>query len=140
MKLILQENNRYIIRFDPREEAVEELKDFCRRAGIESGAFFGIGAAQYLLLSCFNPKKKLYEDYEISDDVEIASLLGNISSKDEELFLHIHGTFTYPDGKMRGGHVKKLVVSATCEIYLDSFQKGIKRVYNEEVGLHLLEP
>lgn len=140
MKLILQENNRYLIRFDPRDEIVEGMKDFCRRAGIQGGAFFGIGAAQYLLLSYFNPQKKIYEDYEIADNVEIASLLGNVAFKDGECIIHAHGTFTYPKGKMRGGHVKKLVVSATCEIYLDAFTKEIQRSYDEAIGLNLLEP
>jgi hypothetical protein len=139
MKLILQEDKRYLIRFDPRDEVMEELKKFCERAGVGGGVFFGVGSSQYLLLSYYNVKKKIYEDYEISEDVEIISFSGSVALKDDKVLVHAHGAFSYPNGKMRGGHVKKLVVSGTCEIYLDAFDKMVGRIYDEITGLNLLD-
>lgn len=138
MKIITQQNNTYLLRFNKNEEVISELQQFCKRNAIFSGSFQGLGAAGEVVLSYYNLDKKIYEDTTFSEDLEIASMVGNIASMNTDLIIHTHGVFGKQNLSAIAGHIKKLIVSATCEITLIIFSEKIKRSYDEETGLNLL--
>lgn len=98
----------------------------------------GIGAASETVISWYNPHVQTYKDKILKEDLEIVSLTGNVSLLAGEVILHSHGTFSDKNFETFGGHVKKLVISATCELWLRVFTSGILRKPNNEVGLNLL--
>jgi uncharacterized protein len=88
MKKILEEKNRYVIRFDKDDEVIAELKKFCAENAISAGYFSGIGAIKKLGLSFYDLKTKSFIDKELEKDLEIASLTGNIAKKGDETMIH----------------------------------------------------
>ncbi len=138
MKEILKEKNKYVLRFDSGDEIVEVLKNFCEKEKIESGFFSAFGACGELTLAYYSLDKKEYEDKNISERLEIVSLTGNIAKMNNETVVHAHGLFSDLNTKVQGGHIKRIVVSATCEMFLTVFDAKIKRGYDDNTGLNLM--
>ena len=70
--------------------------------------------------------------------LEITSLVGNVTRKDGEVYLHIHINFGDEDGLVKGGHLVKSRISATSEIILRKIDGEVGRKLDEEIGLNLL--
>lgn len=136
----------FVLRFDSGVEIIAGLKDFCNKRRITAGQFSGIGSSGDLTLSYYNLKTKEYEDKRFEEGLEILSLNGNIgvwhnSEKNkEDVIVHAHGVFSDRAMATIGGHVKKLIVSATCEIFLRKIISGrIIREFDEKTGLKLMK-
>ena len=139
MKIILQHNKTYVLRFDRGEEVIEGLQRFCEEQNIEAGSFSGIGAAQALTLLYYDVAKKEYHDKRSTEGHEIVSLLGNVAKMEGKTIIHAHGCFSDADMHAIGGHVKELVVAATCEVVLETIERAIERKYSPEIGLNLMD-
>ena len=72
--------------------------------------------------------------------MEISNLIGNISTKDGELYLHIHATFGRRDYTCIGGHLMSAVLNGACELVVEDFGKGtVGRKFDPETGLNLYD-
>jgi len=139
MKLILREKNEYIIRFDKSEELLAKLKKFCQQQKIKAAAFTGLGACQQLVLSHYDVDKKKYSDLKLKQKMEINNLTGLVATMKKDTLIHLHGIFSDKGMNVRGGHVKSLVVAATCEIMLKKLNKKLEREYSRKIGLNLMK-
>lgn len=138
MKIVLERGGLFILRFDPREDVIAELAAFAGQKEIHAGIFTGIGSAESIVLSYYNLERREYEDHEIEKRLEIASLIGNLALVSGATAVHAHGVFSGRDLSTIAGHVKKLIVSATCEIALHLPGGSMARTYAPEIGLNLL--
>ncbi|MBI2098705.1 MAG: DNA-binding protein [Candidatus Wildermuthbacteria bacterium] len=139
MKLILQDKSKYVLRADVGEEVIESLAKFCRQENIDAAKFFAIGAAKELKLGWYDVDAKEYTWKEFSEKLEIVSLLGNVSWKENEIIVHAHGSFSNQQMQLVGGHVARLLVGGACEIVLEKLEGRIEKVYDEETGLYLMQ-
>lgn len=138
MKLILKDGRRYVIRFDKGEEVFACLKEFLASQNITASYFSGIGASAMTELSYFNLDTKEYQNKVFSEDMEIVSLAGNSAVLNGEVALHAHCVLSKSDFSALGGHVIKLVVSATCELFLIKLDGKMERKLDAEANLNLL--
>lgn len=127
-----------MLRFDKDEEVLANLKKFLAGESIQASAFSAIGACASVELLYFNLETKAYQSKIIEEDLEIVSLTGNSAIKDQEVALHAHGVLSRSDFSTLGGHVFKLVVSATCEVFLINLDGKMERKLDQEMGLNLL--
>lgn len=139
MRSVLQNGNKYIIRFDRGEEFIKNLIDFCAKENIKAGYFSGLGAAQELELSWYDVDAKKYSDKSIKEKMEIANLTGNIAKMGDKTIIHAHGVFSDKEMNAKAGHIKRMIVAATCEICLAALDGKIEREYSEEIGLNLIK-
>lgn len=138
MKTIIQSQNHYLLRFDCGEEVLSSLKNFCSENGIAAGSFQAIGAVGEVTISYYELDTKVYHDQNLLEDLEIVSVLGNISILGDAVVVHAHGSFSNAAMQLKGGHIKKMVVSATCELTLVKFEGKIERKFDEKTGLNLM--
>lgn len=138
MKLILKDGRRYILRFDQEEELLESLKKFCLAQGIKAGYFSGLGAVSEVTLMHYDVDTKKYSEKTYTQKMEIANLVGNVSWVENQTYLHTHGTFSDAEMKSWAGHIKKMIIAATGELFLIQLDGEIEREYSEEIGLNLL--
>jgi predicted DNA-binding protein with PD1-like motif len=138
MQPILLSETMHILRFDRNDDVIELLKKYCKEHEILSGAFTGLGAAGEITLSYYNLAMKTYEDKKFSEDLEITGLTGNIALMEGETIIHAHGVFGSNNYSAVTGHVKRLIVSATCEIHLTLLPGIMKRSFDDATGLNLL--
>lgn len=134
-----QFDNKYIIRADKGEELISVLKDFCREKEIKLGTISGLGAADKITLGLFKIKEKKYFPREFSGDYELASVLGNISQMNGEVYLHLHAVISDANCQAFGGHLSSAVISGTFEGVIEKIDGLVDRKFNEEVGLNLYD-
>jgi predicted DNA-binding protein with PD1-like motif len=132
-------NKTYFIRIDKDEEIISSLKTFCEQNNIKVGSIKGIGAAKKAIIGLFDPVKKEYYSTHLEGDFEITSMLGNITTMDDKVYLHIHINLADKEHKTYGGHLNKALVSATCEIVLEVLDGKLERYFDKEIGLNLLD-
>lgn len=139
MKTILKENTTFVLRFDKGEELFSSLCAFCKENHIASGSFFAIGATEKIVISFYDGINKKYLDKTIDSELEIIALNGIIALLDNVVMSHAHGSFSFPDMTLLGGHMKELYVGSTTEVVLTSFTGVIVREFNEDIGLNLMK-
>jgi len=139
MKLVFQEKNEYLLRFDSGEELISSLKNFLEKEKIFGAVFFGLGAGKEIEFSFFDPKKKKYFTKKKKGQFEVANLVGNVATFENKILIHAHITFGNRNGKTLCGHLKSLIVSPAFELYLKKFKKKIFRKFYSQIGLNLLD-
>lgn len=138
MKIISENDTMLLLRFDKREEIISELAVFCKNQNIPAASFTALGAASEVTLSFYNLPEKRYKDHSLQEHTEIVSVTGDVARMKDETIIHAHGVFAKQDLTTIGGHIKKLVVSATCEITLWKLGSKVERQFDPETGLNLL--
>lgn len=127
------------VRLEVGEEVVASLAEIAEREGVTVASVSGIGAADDIAVSVYDVKAKKYFDNTFREPMEITSLLGTVSEKDGAPYIHIHATAGRADGSVVGGHLKRAVISATCELVLHTVYGRVPRFYDERTGLNLME-
>lgn len=130
-------DNKYIMRMDKGEEIVQTLKKFCEDKNITLGYIKGIGAVNRATIGLFKIDTKKYVSTELKGDYEITSLLGNISTMNGEVYLHLHINLADEEHKTYGGHLNSAVISATGELMIETIEGTVDREFSENVGLNL---
>jgi predicted DNA-binding protein with PD1-like motif len=131
--------NKVIVRIDSGEEIVKTLKQICENLQIKLATISGIGATDKVTIGLYNVKTKKYQSTELLGDHEIAPLFGNISTMGGKVNLHLHANLCNKDHQSFGGHVNSAIVSATFEGIIEIIDGKIKRVFDEKIGLNLLD-
>ena len=132
--------NVFIVRLDVGEEILSSLTELCSQEKITAGTISGIGAANYADIGLYEVAKRKYHGTILEEEMEIASLNGNISRKEGKVYLHLHAAFANKQGQIFGGHLRSARISATADIYIHTVPAKIERVFDEETtGLNLIQ-
>ncbi len=131
--------SKYVLRLDKGEEIVETLKKFCSENKIKLGSVIGIGAVGNIVLGLFETETKVYHKKFLEGDFEIVPLVGNVTTMKGEIYIHLHLNVGDSQQKSWSGHLNSGIVSATCELIIDSIDGEVDRKFSEEIGLNLLE-
>ena len=132
-------DDKIVVRLEKGEEVIKSLKELCKKENIKLGEITGLGASDSVEIGVFNIYTKEYKTKIFEGMFEITSLVGSVSTKEDETYLHIHINFGDEDGNVRGGHLVASRISATCEIILSVIDGRVERKLNEEIGLNLFE-
>ncbi|HCF70263.1 MAG TPA: DNA-binding protein [Syntrophomonas sp.] len=129
----------YLLSLDRGEEVIQSIKDFCRKQKITLGLIHGIGASNQISVGLFETAAMQYHTMELTGDHEITNLSGNISTKDGNVYLHIHATLVDAKFKATGGHLNSAVISGACELFIQALDGEGNRIYDSELGLNVFQ-
>jgi hypothetical protein len=132
--------NRVIVaRLPAGTDLIKAIKETADRANVGAGVFTLIGVLKKAVLHFYIGGGK-YKSLEFKGPLEIASCSGNISEKEGETFVHAHIVLSDSYGRAFGGHLGEgCEVSPTVELFIyEISEMKLKRVLDEETGLHLL--
>lgn len=132
-------NEKIILRLNRGEEVLESIKKVCAEEKIQSAAISAIGAADKVTVGLYEVEKREYKSNTFNKEMEITNISGNVSSKDGEIYLHLHGTFADENGCCIGGHLNEAVISGTCEIIINIIKGKIDRIFDGETGLFVMD-
>ena len=129
----------YQLKLEPGDEIVSTLVAFLRRHRIKSAFLTAIGAAESVVLGCFDPKTKSYHKRTFHGDHEVAALVGNTGWDGPDPICHIHAVISTPKLVTFAGHLFSGVVTVTCEVALLPGAKRLRRKVEPFCGLKLLD-
>ncbi|MDO5715151.1 MAG: DNA-binding protein [Tissierellia bacterium] len=132
-------NGKAFLRVDKGEDVIEAVMDFLKKHQITAGSISGLGASDHIVVGLFDTREKKYFQKTYKGIFEVTNFTGNITTKDGEVYLHMHITFSDEDNHAFGGHLNYCNISGACELFIDIFDDRVERFFDEEIGLNLLK-
>lgn len=130
----------YALVFAAGDEAKSELERFAREHRLSAAHFTGIGAFSDLTLGYFDWEEKRYRPIPIGEQVEVASLAGDIALNDGEPEVHAHLVVGDAQGRAQAGHLLEGHVRPTLEVILTETPAELRKRVDDETGLALIAP
>ena len=130
---------RYVLSLGNHVEISAALKAFCEERGIYAGTVYGLGAVNKAIFRYLNPETMKYVDKTFEEQMEITNLTGNISSKDGQVYLHLHITASRSDYSCIGGHLLTAWINGACELIVEAFDATIGRRLDPDLGINLYD-
>lgn len=128
----------FLLKLELGEKIKDSIETFAKKEGIESAAFFGIGAAKNADLGFYLLKTKEYQNKTIKDEFEVASCSGNLSIFQSKPSAHIHIVLSDNKFQTTGGHLNEATVTGTLEVMMFPDKKFLERKFDSSTGLNLL--
>ena len=113
----------FVLIFDSGDEVIFGIEAFAEKQSLAASQFTGIGAFKQTLLGYFDWEKKEYQKIPIQEQVEVLSLVGDLTLKDGKPNIHAHVVVGRRDGTAHGGHLLKAYVRLTLEVILTETPK-----------------
>ena len=129
----------YVVRLQRGEEVLACLRELYEKESISLGTVSAIGAVNHVVVGVYRVDEQKYVANTFDGVMELTSLMGNITEKDGEPYLHLHATFGDLTGKVIGGHLNEAVVSATCELFVRKVEGHVGRRLDPETGLNIFD-
>ena len=118
---------------------MEQLLSVCAREYIALAQVDAIGAADWAEIGVYDLKEQKYHQEELSGFMEITSLSGSVTTMDGKPYIHLHTTLADQNHAVHGGHVLKMRVGATCEMFVRAMDGTVGRKKDERLGINLWE-
>ena len=128
----------YLVRIDLNEEIMQSLKQLCEKEDIRLAQVNAIGASNHAVVGVYDLREQAYHREELNGFMEITGLTGNVTRMNGEVYLHLHGTMVDQNNVIHGGHVIKLTVGATCEMFVQVLPGEVSRTREESLGINLI--
>lgn len=120
------------------DEVMSSLKDFATREKITAAQISAIGALSDVTLAYFDWDRKAYQKIPVREQVEVASLLGDIAEADGKPALHLHIVIGKRDGTAMAGHLNEAHVRPTLEAIVTESPAHLRKRHDPESGLALI--
>jgi len=129
----------FFLVFDPGDTFLQPMIEFVRKHEIGGASFTGLGALSEATLAWFDPADGQYKPFHVGEQVECASMVGNISWMNDKPFIHAHCVLGKRDGTSLSGHVKDLKALPTLEITLIEHETRLVRRRRPDTGYALID-
>jgi predicted DNA-binding protein with PD1-like motif len=121
------------------DEAMGCLLDFAARERVGGAQVTAIGALSRAKLAYFDWQTKQYQPIEVAEQVEVASLVGDIAvAPDGKPSIHVHAVLGRRDGAALAGHLQEAHVRPTLEIIVTEMPTHLCKARDKESGLALI--
>jgi hypothetical protein len=99
----------------------------------------GLGAVRGATVSYWNAETQQYEQHQLTEQMEVVSLVGNVTIREAKPFIHAHVSLGRRDLSVVGGHVNELFVHPTLEVWLRPEAQAVHRALDEACGLYVMQ-
>jgi len=140
---LLSENDgvkQYAMVLAKGDEVMSGLTDFARQNKVISASFTAIGAFSNATVAWFDDSKREFKLNPINEQVELTSMIGNITLVKGQPAVHTHMSVASSDGTVRGGHVINAFVFPTLELFMTVYPTALHKERDAATGLMLIDP
>jgi predicted DNA-binding protein with PD1-like motif len=140
-KLLNERDGRrvFALIMDTSDEVLSTIGIFAKRERISAAQISAIGALSDVVLKYFDWERKAYRDIPVREQVEVASMLGDIALDPEGApTVHIHLVVGRKDGSAMAGHLGAAHVRPTLEVIIDEQPSYLQKTADPESGLALI--
>ncbi|MEK0083331.1 PPC domain-containing DNA-binding protein [Benzoatithermus flavus] len=125
--------------FDTGDEVMAGLKELATKEKLTAAQLSAIGAFVKAELAYFDWDKKQYQPIRVDEQVEVASMLGDIGVDDGGApALHVHLVLGRRDGSAVAGHLVEATVRPTLEVVITETPAHLHRRQDPATGLALI--
>ncbi|MBV9878591.1 MAG: DNA-binding protein [Verrucomicrobia bacterium] len=128
----------FVLIFNTGDHVVAGLKAFAKEQHLAASHFTAIGAFKEVSLGYFDSEKKDYLKIPVHEQVEVLSMVGDITINDGKPNIHAHVVLGKRDGSTCGGHLLEAEVRPTLEVILTESPAHLERRFDKEAGLALI--
>jgi uncharacterized protein len=122
------------------DEAMGCLRAFAEKERLGGAQVTAIGALRRARLAYFDWETKAYQPIEVGEQVEVASLVGDIAiGPDGKPSVHVHAVLGRRDGSAMVGHLEEAHVRPTLEIIVTESPAHLCKAKDRESGLALIK-
>ena len=140
-RVISERPKTYVVIFETGDELSSGLKKFAEGQNLTAASFKAIGALSAVQLGWFNWETKKYEpSVELSEQLELLSLIGDVAIDKGKPAVHAHAVIGRKDGTAHGGHLLRATVRPTCEVVVTESPIELHKEIDPESGLALIKP
>lgn len=132
-------DNTLVVRLDIGDEITDSVKKCCEKYGVRLASVSGIGVTRSAVIGLYDLERQEFIANVINSFMEIASLTGNVTTMNGEVYIHLHTVLCDEKGSAYGGHLKEGIIGATCEIFINIIDGELNRVHSPETGLNILD-
>ncbi len=129
----------YAIVFDEGDEFTEGMKRFAQEHNLAASRITAIGSFSDVTIGYYDRSRKEFKEIPIQEQVEVLSLLGDVSVEDSRSVVHVHCVIGKSDGTAHGGHVLNAHVWPTLEVIVTEAPAHLKRKHDPSTGLMLID-
>lgn len=129
----------YALIFDPGDEVMSLMTNFAKENHLLASHFTAIGAFERVTFRYFDRDKQEYQKIPVNEQVEVLMFAGDISDDKGKPKVHAHVVVGKRDGTAHGGDVGEAIVYPTLEVVLEETPKHLRRKYDPETGLDLID-
>jgi len=139
-KLIHSDNGQrtYVVILETGDEVMACLQEVAEEESLAAAQITAIGAFSRAVITYFDWERKEYERIPVEEQVEVASMVGDIARKDGKPALHVHLVLGRRDGSALAGHLAEGHVRPTLEVVITESPAHLQRVKDSESGLALI--
>ncbi len=130
----------HFIKLDKGEDVIETITSYINKADVHAAVMSAIGVLKEVELGYYDLHEGKYIVKKIEEDMELMSFSGNIGILNGKAHPHIHVVLAGPDFNCVGGHLLKAKVGVTCELFMNTFNNKLERIYDDNIKLNLLTP
>jgi len=94
-----------MLRAPPGVDLIDYLTNFAEKENIQTGLINIIGSLKNPVIGYYNVERSMYEEIKLKGFYELAHGSGNISLKENKLFIHLHVVLGDKNGKAHAGHL-----------------------------------
>ncbi|MEM3522728.1 MAG: DNA-binding protein, partial [Candidatus Bathyarchaeia archaeon] len=120
------------------KEVIQSLKSFAQENNIDFAIFYGIGALKWADIAFYDLENKKYLNKRFDENLEIVSMLGNVSTMNNSKIIHAHVCLGRKDYSTIAGHFNE-GEAISCEIVMKMYKIVLKREKDEITGLNLFK-
>ncbi len=130
----------FVLIFDAGDELMDHLERFAAQERLSGAQFTAIGAFREVTLGYFDWEKKAYVDRKFAEQVEVASLTGDVAlGPDGAPAIHVHCVLGRRDYSAVAGHLVTATVRPTLELVLTESPVHLRKRHDPQSGLALIE-
>ncbi len=126
-----------VVRIDKDEEIVEQLTLLAERENIALASVEAIAGVREVEFGIYDAAEHQYHPHCLSGFFEVTSLMGTVTEMNGKPYLHLHIGLSDESGQVQGGHLKRAVVGATCEMVVRVIGGKVGRKHDAATGLNL---
>ena len=130
----------WMLVLDAGEDPIQELTTFSTERGIGAAAFTAVGGFERATVGFFRIDTQDYDEIPIDEQVEVLSLIGDVSLDKGSPKVHAHVVVGTSDGTTRGGHLLRGSVRPTLEVVLEEHPAELRRRFEPRFGISLIDP
>ena len=126
--------------FETGDELMDQLERFAAQERVAGAQFTAIGAFREVTLGYFDWETKKYIDRRLAEQVEVASLTGDIAlGPDGAPAIHVHCVLGRCDYSVVVGHLLAATIRPTLELVLVESPVHLRKRHDRQSGLALID-